>query len=41
MSAHPQPQPHKVLEQRGWSSPELAIVAVWLEICALLVIWLS
>ncbi len=41
MSAHRHPQPDDVLEQWGWGSHELAIVAVWLEICALLVIWLS
>jgi hypothetical protein len=41
MSARRQPQPHNVLDQWGWSPNELAVVAVWLEIGALLVIWLS
>lgn len=30
-----------MLERWGWSSQDLAIVAVWLQICSLLVIWLS
>jgi hypothetical protein len=30
-----------VLERWGWSAGDVAIVGVWLEVCALLVIWLS
>jgi hypothetical protein len=43
MSTHfgPEAQHHPVPERWGWSSHDLTVVAVWLEICAVIVIWLS
>lgn len=37
----PQAQLVSMLERWEWSQHELAIVAVWLQICSLLVVWLS
>ena len=30
-----------VLERWGWSSYDLVVVTGWLEVCAVLVIWVS
>ena len=36
-----QDQPHALFARWAWSSHDLNVVPVWLEICAVLVIWLS
>lgn len=43
MSAHAGPEAAApgFLRRWGWSVEDLTVVAIWMEICALLVIWLS